>query len=304
MKLFNVLLAVVMACAGIQFVCAQNVVIYQGNSISEYTKPDSIMFVDNIYDRDQVTAWTRAHLDSLVDVAWQKLLSSDMPNHRDPDETREVFRKIGYNGRNVFTYTGGGAVVDSVIMERLIDRALADKKHNAVLLVGNSGAGKSYSLRQNHELQKLSTEAGVVLDEVFTDRNAVVATINRLKERGLTDVTLVMIYREAFESFKSAADRFVSTGRVIGLNFFAGPFLYKSYEGYVDWLEHDNVGDARYYIDNTVAGGSKLVTADQAKKWDYNISDEQYKDLLKFAFDFTLEKNLSYRDAYALFFDR
>lgn len=270
------------------------------------TGADSIRITNNIMSREDIKAWAEAHVDSLASIVWQNMLANNSVT-RDPDQTREVFRSIGYNGRNVFQYLLGGAVIDNAILDSLITKAKMEGNNKVVIIAGHSSAGKSSSIKKCPEVQELVNDAGIVLDEVWTDRDALKQTLLNLKDSGIVDQSMVLVYRGAEKSFKKASERFVEEGRVIGLRFFIGDYLFTSYQGYVkDFMEETlaNIGVKRYYLDN---GGDAvmMVNADAAKEWDYTLSDEQKQRMAYNLYLYIYENKdkISYRDAWAMFFD-
>lgn len=300
------LLLTTLFCLG-HFAQAQTVEIYKNGQLQmDVYMADSVNFSPKyIPTREEARDWAYAHLDSLADVVWNQMQVSNEPNKRDPDQTREVFRTIGYNGKNVFTYLLAGAVVDSVIMDRLIDRALAEGNHSAVFVAGNSGAGKSYSVSANAEVQALVQGAGVVLDEVFDNKEYLEACMARLREAGIDDQTVVLVHNDALSSMRNVMDRYLRTGRVIGFRFFL--ILYPGYDGYVKYLEDNQIGTRRFYLENANNTSLGAVSVADALAWDYTITPELKQQLTNMVYDFLancrIEKTITARDLWAMLFD-
>lgn len=286
---------------------AQTVEVYKNGRLQVDTYlADSVKFsAIPMPTSEEARDWAVAHLDSLVDVVWEQMQAGTDPNKRDPDATREVFRTIGYNGKNVVNYLQAGALVDSVIMERLIDKAVADGNLTAVFVAGNSGGGKSFSIQSNEEVQKLVNEAGVVLDEVFNDKKHLEACMDRLKKAGIEDQTIILVHNDAKTSMTNAMDRYLRSGRVIGLKFFL--YLYGTYVDYVKYLEDNNVGTRRFYLENVGNTAVGAVSASEALKWEYNVTDELKSELTSVVYDYLVkchdEKTISPRDLWAIIFD-
>lgn len=293
-------------CLG-SIVKAQTVEIYKYGRLQMDTyMADSVKFsAKPMPTAEEARDWAAAHLDSLVDVVWEQMQASTEPNKRDPDATREVFRTIGYNGKNVFTYLQAGALVDSVIMDRLIDKALAAGNRTAVFVAGNSGGGKSYSIQSDEEVKKLVNEAGVVLDEVFNDKKNLEKCMARLKEAGIDDQTVILVHNDAKTSMKNAMDRYLRNGRVIGFKFFL--YLYPTYVDYVKYLEDNNIGTRRYYLENAGNTSVGAISASEALKWDYSISDELKAEMTSMVYDYLLNcrdaQTITPRDMWAMIFD-
>ncbi len=268
---------------------------------------DSIRLTNNVLSSEALLAWTEAHLDSLAGVVWQQMQNSTSPNTRDPDFTREVYRSQGYDGRNVATFLSASSLIDDALLDSLITRAHAKGNNKVVLIAGNSGAGKSTAVKSFPEVLNLVNDAGIVLDETWSNRKRLVKMLNRLSEEGFTDQTVILIYNDAETSFNNACDRFLRTRRIVGFKFFTDESLYPSYQGYVsDFLEKDvkDLGAKRIYLSNA-QNTSSVVTAEEAAKWDYSISDElKYKMAFKlYEYIDQHRSEISYRDAWALFYD-
>lgn len=246
---------------------------------------DSINFVDTggVTEEDAID-WATAHLDSLADVVWNEMQASEEPNKRDPDMTREVFRTIGYNGRNVLIYKEASFMVDSVILDRLIDKALIEGKRSAVLIAGSYGAGKSYSVRANPEVQELVSRAGVVLDESFNYRPYLQYRLARLKEVGIDDQTIVVVHNDAKSSLHNVMDRYLRSGRPVGYYYFLSQ--YPRFVDYVKFLEENDLGTRRIYLENANNTTGGAIAVEEALKWDYNISSELQQEIAAMVLDF------------------
>ena len=77
---------------------------------------------------EAAVAWTKDHLDSLVNV-----YLASCGNLLDPDMTRDLLSCIGYTRLNVFDYREAGWLIDSVVLVRLMDRA-AERNNKTILL--------------------------------------------------------------------------------------------------------------------------------------------------------------------------
>ena len=73
-----------------------------------------------------------------------------------------------------------------------------------------------------------------------------------------------------------------------------------------DFLEKDvkDMGVTRLYLSNAKNSPS-LVTADEAAKWDYTITDSQKHEMAYKLYEYidAHKDVISYRDAWALFYD-
>ncbi len=303
----KLLLIIATLCATLSAQAQVTEVWKDGVMQANVTGADSIRFSKSVISREDIEAWAKAHVDSLAGVVWKAMQAGTTPNTRDPDLTREAFRSIGYNGRNVYTYLLGGAVVDRAVLDSLIVRARAAGNNKVVLMAGHSGAGKSTAVKSIPDVADVISSAGIVLDETWSDRNLLKETLQRLRNEGFTDQTIILVYNDAETSFNNACDRFLRTRRVIGLRFFMGDYLFQSYKGYVsDFLEKDlkDMGVTRLYLSNAKNSPS-LVTADEAAKWDYTLTDAQKQELTYKLYEYigAHKDVISYRDAWAMFYD-
>lgn len=297
-----ILLALTTICASAQVTEVWKDGIMQAN----VTGADSIRITNNTMTRAEIKAWAQAHVDSLASVAWRRLLAENSVIC-DPDETREVFRSIGYNGRNVFQYNSGCDVVNTAVRDSLVAQAKKNGNRKVVVLAGHSCAGKSSSVEKCADVKEMVSNAGIVLDGVWSDRDELKQVLEDLKNEGLDDQSVVLVYRGAEKSFKKASQRFIEEGRVIGLRYFIGDRLFTKFQGYVaDFMESSlaDMGVKRYYLDNS-GDAVAMVDAEAAKNWDYTLSDEQKQRMAYNLYLYIYENKdlLSYRDAWAMFYD-
>lgn len=253
-----------------------------------------------LYDADAVN-WTYAHMDSLVDV-----VLSTTGNTRNPDDTREVYRSIGYDGRNVPRYGDAEDVLDSVVLCRLIDNAKAKGLKSAVLLSGNSGAGKTSSIKLNPDIYEMVQKAGIVLDETFAKKKKLDAMLARLKSEGFTDITVIQVYNTPLQSYKNIANRYLHNGRAIGYNYLLK--AYPNLEGRVKDLEENHQDIRRIYINNADNSSNTspthgLCTAEEALKWSYIIDKETSHEMLEFIYNFCNDHKLSPRDTHVMLYN-
>ena len=94
---------------------------------------------------EAAVAWTKDHLDSLVNV-----YLASCGNLLDPDMTRDLLSCIGYTRLNVFDYREAGWVIDSVVLVRLMDRAAEANNKTILFTMGMYGCGKTTSINNNH----------------------------------------------------------------------------------------------------------------------------------------------------------
>lgn len=293
LKLFSIAMIAMFAMSA----CRTTVVV----STSHSTTTNSASAPVALTGSDAVD-WTIAHMDSLVDV-----VMATTGNTRNPDDTREVYRTIGYDGLNVPYYGDAENLLDSVVLCRLIDKAKAKGLKSAVMLSGNSGAGKTSALKQNPQLFDLVKNAGIVLDETFAKKKKFDAMVKRLKQEGFTDITVIQVYNTPLQSFKNIASRYLHNGRAIGYNYLMN--AYPNLEGRVKDLEENYQDLRRVYINNANNSSDTspthgLCTPEEAMKWSYIIDKETAHEMLDFIYHFCDEHNLPMRDTYCFLYNR
>ena len=156
------------------------------------------------------------------------------PVVNNPDITREVLISIGYDGLNVKGFLESGAYLDSLVVDSLIKKAVANNNRSALLISGSSSAGKSTALKKIPYLKELKKNIGFASDQTFESMTTLAKMIDLLKANGFEDkdITIVMVYCDAPTSFFLACSRLYCTGRSISKEYFAD-FMYPSFAGRV-----------------------------------------------------------------------
>ena len=113
---------------------------------------------------EAAVAWTKDHLDSLVNV-----YMADCGNLLDPDMTRDLLKCIGYTRLNVLDYREAGWLIDSVVFIRLMDRAAEANNKTILFTMGMYGCGKTTSINNNPEIKKLADEVGVISEGAYNN---------------------------------------------------------------------------------------------------------------------------------------
>ncbi len=303
----KILLALISLCA-VFGAKAQVAEVWKGGVKEAYVEgADSICLTNNVVSSAAAMAWANEHADSLVNVVWGWMQNSTTPNTLDPDLTREVFRSQGYDGRNVGTFLAAGRSLNTALTDSLIKRARAAGNNKIVVVAGNSGAGKSTAVKSFPEVKSVVTDAGIVFDALWSNSTKLATLLKNMREQGFTDQTVILVYNDAETSFNNACNRFLATGRVISLEFFLSDNVYPCYQGYVsDFLEKEvkDMGVKRIYLSNA-QNVPTLVTAEEASKWDYSISDELKHKMAWNLYEYIKahKDQLSYRDAWSMYYN-
>ena len=240
--------------------------------------------------------WVKEHQQTLVDSIWRHMEETGRTNYLDSDTNRDSLRTIGYDGRNLMSFIVAGEYLNSLILERIFANA---KNEAALLLSGHSSSGKSYALSMNTTIHKLEEEAGVVIEHVFITEGSISESVNQLREKGYRDedITIVHVYSDLLSSYKGACERFLHTGRATSIEYLE--YHFPHYKGRVDFLEKTFPTVNRIYCDR-----GKIVTANEARQWNYDITDEKRAAMLRYAIQFAADKALSDRDLISLIYFR
>ena len=170
------------------------------------------------------------------------------PVVNNPDITREVLIPIGYDGLNVKGFLASGAYLDSIVVDSLIKKAVANNNRSALLISGSSSSGKTTALKKVPYLKELKKTVGFVSDQTFESMTTLTKMIAQLKANGFEDkdIMIVMIYCDAPTSFFLACSRLYCTGRAIAKEYFAD-FMYPLFAGRVQEL-NKNFGEVHPII--------------------------------------------------------
>ena len=228
--------------------------------------------------------YTVENLDKLVND-----YISNAGNTIDPDAIREVYKPLGYTGKNVPAFRKAEKLLTETIFEKMIDKAVAEGKTSMTFLTGIPGSGKSSSLRNNN--MDLSDQ-GIVYDAAFNGSDKLIKYIKKVQDRGLKNVTVLAVHNDAITSFTNTLNRGIATGRFLSLQYF------------LDGAFSENIGKIKRLkekcpdiniipIDNSGNNGGKQVTVEEAMNWDYNVTEELVYKLLNIIEDEISKGNIS-----------
>lgn len=220
---------------------------------------------------DAAVEWTKAHLDSLVDV-----YLADCGNLLDPDNTRDLLMKIGYTRLNVMDYRAASHIIDSVVFYRLMDRAIEANNKTIVFTMGMYGCGKTASLKNNPELKKISDEAGLIYEGAYNDIAFFNRKVAQSGEKGFKPIVLY-VYNDAETGFTNCMERLISSNRAVTCTRYIEVF--PAFQGRVEYLEEHYPTMDVYCMDNSHNSGGKRVTHEEAKLWDYTMTEDLQQKL-------------------------
>ena len=210
--------------------------------------------------------WTKAHIDSLVNV-----YMASCGNLLDPDMTRDLLSCIGYTRLNVFDYREAGWVIDSVVLVRLMDRAAAANNKTILFTMGMYGCGKTTSINNNPDLKKLVQEAGVVSDRAYNNVEYFDGVVADMDKKGF-ESSLLYVYNDAETGYTNCMERLISSNRAVTCEAYISVF--PQFQGRVEYIETHHPDMPFYCIDNNHNNGGKRVTNEEAKQWDYTMTED------------------------------
>ena len=211
--------------------------------------------------------WTKPRMTLLVD----KYLGS-AGNTLDPDEVRTLFRPLGYTGPNATDYQEAEQLVVDAVFERMVQKALRLGKKDLAIVTGPPASGKSTAVRQLN-LRKV----GLVYDAALTGGDRLESVVKKAKELGMEKITIVPVYNDVLTSYKNCLNRGKSTWRYTALD-----YLVNSYRDNVGQLEQiiKTCPDVEIIpVDCSNNQGVHRVSIEDALKWNYNVTDEEVRQL-------------------------
>ena len=211
--------------------------------------------------------WAKPRMNQLVD----KYLGS-AGNTLDPDEVRMLFRPLGYTGPNATDYQEAEQLVVDAIFERMIQKALRSGKKDLAIVTGPPASGKSTAVRQLN-LKKV----GLVYDAALTGGDRLESVVKKAKALGIEKITIVPVYNDVLTSYKNCLNRGKSTWRYTALD-----YLVNSYRGNIGQLEQviKACPDVEIIpVDCSFNQGVRRVSIEDALKWNYNVTDEEVRQL-------------------------
>ena len=211
--------------------------------------------------------WAKPRMTLLTD----KYLGS-AGNTLDPDDVRALFRPLGYTGPNAADYQEAEQLVVDAVFERMVQKALRAGKKVLAIVTGPPASGKSTAVRQLN-LRKV----GLVYDAALTGGDRLESVVKKAKQLGMEKITIVPVYNDVLTSYKNCLNRGKSTWRYTALD-----YLVNSYRDNVGQLEQiiKTCPDVEIIpVDCSNNQGVHRVSIEDALKWNYNVTDEEVRQL-------------------------
>ena len=215
---------------------------------------------------EAAVAWTKDHLDSLVNV-----YMAECGNLLDPDMTRDLLKCIGYTRLNVLDYREAGWLIDSVVFIRLMDRAAEADNKTILFTMGMYGCGKTTSINNNPELKKLADGAGVISEGAYNNVKYFDEMVAKSGERGF-EPHLIYVYNDAETGYTNCMERLIHSNRAVTCEAYISVF--PQYQGRVEYIEEHHPDMQFYCLDNNHNNGGRRVTTEEAKQWDYTMTED------------------------------
>lgn len=237
------------------------------NRINRHPAPYTIEAPQPQLIKKAAAEWVKPRMNQLVD----KYMGS-AGNTLDPDEVRSLFRPLGYTGPNATDYQEAEQLVVDAVFERMIQKALRAGKKDLAIVTGPPASGKSTAVRQLN-LKKV----GLVYDAALTGGDRLESVVKKAKELGMEKITIVPVYNDVLTSYKNCLNRGKSTWRYTALD-----YLVNSYRGNIGQLEQiiKTCPDVEIIpVDCSFNHGVQRVSIEDALKWNYNVTDEEIRQL-------------------------
>ena len=220
--------------------------------------------------KTDAAAWVKPRLNLLVD----KYMGS-AGNMLNPDDVRMLFRPLGFTGPNAADYQEAEQIVVDAVYAKMLKKALLLGKKNLVIVTGSPGCGKSFAAKQ----LKLRN-AGLIYDAVLDGPDKLRQVIQQAKAAGMEKVTLVPVYNDILTCFKNTVDRGQSTWRFTALDYMVSSFRNNS--GQLEKIANAFSDVEILPVDCSHNQGAVRVSLEDARKWNYNVTDEEMQSVLTY----------------------
>ena len=244
------------------------------NRINKYPSRYTIEAPQPTLLNADATAWAKPRTQLLID----KYLAT-AGNKLDPDEFRQVFQPIGYYGGNVTAYRDAEKMVVDELYTVMLDRAARAGKNTMTIITGAPASGKSTAARKLN----LKNE-GLVYDAALSGgTQRLENVIQRAKAKGLDKITVMLVYNDILTCFKNSINRGQNTNRFCTID-----YMYQSFEdnkGKIEWLQKQHPEITIIPVTCEGNNGPVKVSVEDAKKWDYDVSEEEVNQMLSVLLD-------------------
>jgi hypothetical protein len=193
-------------------------------------------------------------------------------NTLDPDEVRMLFRPLGYTGPNANDYAEAEQLVVNAVFEKMIQKALRAGRKDIVIVTGPPASGKSTAVKKLN-LKK----AGLIYDATLIGDGRLADVIRKAKGLGMEKVTVVPVYNDVLTSYKNSLNRGKMTWRYTALDYMVNAF--RDNIGKLDQIRRDFPDVEIIPVDCSNNKGWIRVTIDEARKWNYEVTEKEMTQL-------------------------
>ena len=237
------------------------------NRINAHVAPYTIEAPQPQIIKAEAAAWAKPRMSQLVD----KYLGS-AGNTLDPDEVRMLFRPLGYTGPNANDYAEAEQLVVNAVFEKMIQKALRAGRKDIVIVTGPPASGKSTAVKKLN-LKK----AGLIYDATLIGDGRLADVIRKAKGLGMEKVTVVPVYNDVLTSYKNSLNRGKMTWRYTALDYMVNAF--RDNIGKLDQIRRDFPDVEIIPVDCSNNKGWIRVTIDEARKWNYEVTEKEMTQL-------------------------
>ena len=207
--------------------------------------------------------WTKARYGKLINK-----YIKDAGNKLDPDEMRLLFTPIGYDGgSNTVYYRDAERLLVDTVYSVMLQKAVAEGKNSIAIFTGPSASGKSTAAKTMD-----FTNTGLVYDAAFNTYKKLATAIRKAERFGMKDVKVIAVYNTVRNCFKNSVDRGKTSKRFIHI-----PYMIESFGNNLHKMEllKQNFPEVEFFcFDKSDNVHAKLVTIDEACKWDFNVTQD------------------------------
>ena len=220
------------------------------------------------------TEWAKPRMGLLID----KYLAT-AGNKLDPDEFRQVFQPIGYYGGNILAYREAEKMIVDSLYTVMLDRAIRNGKNTMTIITGAPGSGKSKAARQLN----LKGE-GLIYDAALSGGTARLDNvIQRAKAKGINKITVMLVYNDILTCYTNSINRGKNSNRFCTIDYLMQSF--EDNKGKIEWLQKQHPDVTVIPVTCEGNKGPRKVTIEEAKKWDYDVSEEEVNQMMSTLLD-------------------
>ena len=143
-------------------------------------------------------------------------------------------------------------------------------------MMGCTAAGKSTALRHNPEIKAMVEKAGLVYDGAFISVPSFETRLKMVQDRGFK-ASIVFVHNDPETGFTNLINRMIKSNRAMSLYYYI--LSYPRFHGRIAYLQENHPEVELYCLDNNHNNGGVQVSIEEAKKWDYTMSEHMEKRL-------------------------